>query len=113
MHDLSKAERRAIRELAGLAYERELAGELAKLRASFDAWVAGERTPFELEQVIHQFHDGVSRQLFNRYSSGSSLPHAVAAAVLRGTISVDEIPEPARKHLDRLVALLSEVAREE
>jgi hypothetical protein len=66
VHDLSKAERRAIRELAGLAYERELAGELTKLRASFDAWVAGERTPFELEQVIHQFHDGVSRQLFNR-----------------------------------------------
>jgi hypothetical protein len=62
VHDVSKAERRAIRELAGLAYERELAGELTKLRASFDAWVAGQMTPFELEQVIHQFHDGVSRR---------------------------------------------------
>jgi hypothetical protein len=113
MHDLSKTARRAIRELAGLAYERELAGELTKLRAEFDAWIAGEMTPFELEQVIHQFHDGVSRRLYNRYSSGSPLPHAVAAAVLRGTISVDEIPEPARKPLDRIMALLSEAGQED
>jgi len=111
VHDLSKAERRAIRELAGLAYERELAGELTKLRASFDAWIAGQMTPFDLEQIIHQFHDGVARQLYNRYSSGSTLPHAVAAAVLRGTISVAEIPEPARKHLERLTALLAEAAQ--
>lgn len=113
VQDLSKAERRAIRELASLAYERELAGELTKLRASFDGWVAGEMTPFELEQVIHRFHDGVSRKLYNRYSSGSMLAHAVAAAVRRGTISVEEIPEPAREHLDRLIALIPEVAREE
>ena len=113
MHDLSKMARRAIRELAGLAYERELAGELTKLRAAFDAWMAGQMTPFELEQVVHQFHDGVSRQLYNRYSSGSTLPHAVAAAVLRGTISVNEIPEPARKQLDRIMALLSEVGEKE
>ena len=84
------------RELAGLAYERELSAELTKLREQFDAWDAGQMTPFELEQAIHQFHDGVSRQLYNRYSSGSTLPHAVAAAIMNGTISVAEIPEPAR-----------------
>src|SRR5687767_543356 len=112
MHDLPKASRRAIRELSGLAYERELTAELAKLRTQFDAWTAGQMTPFELEQAIHQFHDGVSRQLFNRYTSGSMLPHAVAAAVVRGTISVAEIPQPARKQLDRLIALISEVPQE-
>ena len=113
MQDLSKAARRAIRELSGVAYERELAGELAKLRIKFDAWTAGEITPFELEQAIHEFHDGVSRQLFNRYSSGSMLPHAVAAAVVRGTVAVAEIPQPARKQLDRIIALISDVAEEE
>jgi hypothetical protein len=104
MHDLSKAVRRVIRELAGLAYERELTAELTKLRAEFDAWSAGQITPFELQQIIHEFHDGVSRQLFNRYTSGSKFPHVVAAAVMRGTISVAEIPDPARKQLDRLIA---------
>ena len=113
MQDLSKAARRAIRELAGLAYERELAGELTKLRTQFDAWAGGQITPFELEQIIHQFHDGVSRQLYNRYSSGSTLPHVVAAAVLRGTLSVTEIPEPARKQLERLIALHSGEGQEE
>lgn len=113
MHDLSKAARRAIRELAGLAYERELAGELTKLRGQFDAWSAGQMTPFELEQFVHQFHDSVSRHLYNRYSSGSTLPHVVAAAVLRDTISAAETPEAAREHLDRMIALLSGIAEEE
>lgn len=113
MDDLSKAVRRAIRELAGLAHERELAAELTKLRAEFEAWSAGQITPFELQQVIHEFHDGVSRQLYNRYTSGSTLPHVVAAAVVRGTISVAEIPEPARKQLDRLIERLSEAGLEE
>lgn len=113
MHDLPKAARRAIRDLASLAYERELADELTKLHAKFDAWNAGQMTPFELEQVVHQFHDGVSRQLYNRYASGTTLPHEVAAAVLRGTISPAEIPEAAREQLDRLITLLAEAAQDE
>src|SRR4051794_16931206 len=113
MHDLSKAARRAIRELADLAHERELAAELTKLRASFDAWIAGQITPFELEQIIHRFHEGVSRQLYNRYSSGSTLPHVVAVAIMRGTIAAPEIPEPARKHLDHLVEVFNAMTREE
>ena len=113
MHDLPKAARRAIRELAGLAYERELAAELAKLRVEFDAWAAGDMNAFELEQAIHRFHHGVARELYNRYAPGSTLPHAVAASIMRGTISSTEIPAPAREHLDRLVAVFSELAREE
>ena len=113
MHNLPKAARRAIRELASLAYERELAAELAKLRVEFDTWAAGEMNAFELEQAIHHFHHGVARELYNRYSPGSTLPHAVAAAIMLGTICSTEIPAPAREHLDRLVAVFSEFAREE
>jgi hypothetical protein len=113
VHDLPKAARRAIRELAGLAHERELAAELRRLRCDFDAWAADEMNAFELEQAIHRFHDGVARELYNRYSPGSTLPHAVAAAIMRGTISPTEIPAPAREHLDHLVAMLSELARVE
>jgi hypothetical protein len=113
MHELPKAARRAIRELASLAYERELVVELRKLRCDFDAWTADEMNAFELEQAIHRFHDGVARELYNRYSPGSTLPHAVAAAIMRGTISSTEIPEPAREHLDHLVAMISELSREE
>jgi hypothetical protein len=113
MDDLPKAARRTIRELADLAYERELAVELAKLRVEFDAWAAGGMTAFELEQAIHRFHQGMARELYNRYSAGSTLSHAVAAAILRSTIFWGEIPAPAREHLERLVAVFSELAREE
>jgi hypothetical protein len=38
MRDLPKATRKAVRELASLAYERELSIELSKLRGKFDEW---------------------------------------------------------------------------
>jgi hypothetical protein len=38
VQDLPKATRKAIRELAPLAYERELSIELSKLRDKFDEW---------------------------------------------------------------------------
>jgi hypothetical protein len=110
MQDHRNEARRAIRGLADLAYERELARELAKVRANFNIWSAGQMTSVELAELVHQFHDGVSRQLYNRYSAGSTLSHAVAMAVVRGTISATEIPELARKQLDQLIALFSEIA---
>jgi hypothetical protein len=42
---LTKGQRRAIAELAGIAHERELSAELAKLEADFERWRAGEIDP--------------------------------------------------------------------
>jgi hypothetical protein len=112
MHDLPKAVRRAVRELAGVAYERELAAELAKMRSEFDAWTAGKVSPFDLERTIHKFHNGIARDLYNRYAQGSTLPHAVAIAIVHGTLSMDEVPEPARQHLEHWVAVFTQLEEE-
>jgi hypothetical protein len=60
---------------------------------------------FELEQAIHAFHNGAARELFNRYSSGAMLDHAVAGAVIRGVVQENELPEIAREYILRLVAV--------
>jgi hypothetical protein len=105
MRDLQKAARKAIRELATLAYERELSIELSILRGKFDEWQRDVIDAFALEQAIHAFHNGAARELFNRYSPGAMLDHAVAGAVIRGALQENELPEIAREHILRLVAV--------
>lgn len=105
MRDLSKPVRKAILDLAALAYERELSTELSKLRVKFDAWERGETDAFELERAIHAFHNGAARELFNRYSSESMQDHVVAHAVIGGVILESEVPEIARDHISGLVAI--------
>ncbi len=90
--DYSKAIKRRIRELAGLAYERSLSAALADLDSEFARWRQGQCDAFELEECIHKFHDGVARDLWKKYSpqAGAMLDFCVAEAIVTGKISVEE-----------------------
>jgi len=50
-----KVQRRRLRELAELAYERELSRELSDLEAEFGRWRSGETNAFDLSEAIHGF----------------------------------------------------------
>jgi len=102
MTDPAKALKRAVRDLAAMAHERELTSALESLHHQFSSWRNGEIGPFDLTDAIHRFHNGIARDLYNRYSSGAILEAAVAAAMIRGTISEAEIPEVARERLAQL-----------
>jgi len=110
MPELTKAAKRAMREMATVAYGRQLTAELNKVRRKFEAWDRGEIDAFELEQVIHRFHNGTARTLFNRYNSGGQLDHIVAAAVLDGILEEDEIPEAAREQVQYIVDVIRSIA---
>jgi hypothetical protein len=105
MHNLPKAAWKAVRQLASLAYERELSAELVRLQGKFDEWRREVIDAFELERAIHDFHNGSARELFNRYSGSAMLDHAVAGAVISGVIGEDEVPEIAREHIIRIVGV--------
>lgn len=104
---LTKAQRRRIRELARMAYERDLAGELSRLEAEFRRWRSGEIDAFELSEVIHRFHQGPSRELFVRYDR-PSLMWSVAHALHRGVITPEEAGADVRELLARHLAFLRE-----
>jgi len=87
--DLTKSQRRRIRELAGIAYDRELSRELTALEKEFARWRSGVITAHDLDERIHQFHQGPNRQLFTTYTGGA-VELAVAAAIANGVISEAE-----------------------
>jgi hypothetical protein len=87
----TKANRRRLRELAGVAYTRELGAELSKVEEGFARWRRGEIDPFELSEQIHRFHNGISRDLYVTYRDLP--PHlSVARAVAYSILERTEIP---------------------
>jgi len=101
--DLTKSQRRAIRELAALAHDRELLVELAKLHDAFARWRSGELDPHELNDIIHAFHQGPSRKLFSHYTDSDPII-PVAAAIVRGVLSEAEVPEGVLPALSSTIA---------
>lgn len=95
----AKANKRKLRELAGVAYARELGAELSKLETEFTKWRSGSIDPFELSDRIHRFHGGVSRDLYSLYSR---LPpsHSVARALALQVLQESEVPSEILEALE-------------
>ena len=103
MRETPKRIKRLLREWASVAHDRDLREALADLRAHFDRLDRGEITPFELNDVIHNFHDGTSRDIWKRYASNMLEP-AVASAVVAGVIVKEELPPELVEHLASTIA---------
>ncbi|MFZ2357682.1 MAG: hypothetical protein WAW67_07695 [Candidatus Omnitrophota bacterium] len=84
----TKLERKELRRLAGLAYERELAKALEAIEEKFRQWKKNRITAFELSDHIHEFHNGISRDLWSFYTTGHvelSVKHAIAEGIILET----------------------------
>ena len=100
--ELTKKQRKHIREMANIAYEREMAAALDKLLMSLQKWKQGEKTPFDLDGEIHQYHNGTARELYKQYATGDP-DMAVLLALSRGTLKIEELSEDCRSFFqDRL-----------
>jgi len=91
MEPITRRESKDLRRLAGIAYDRELGRELARLETSFADWRAGRLSSHDVSGAIHAFHDGVARDLwvlYNRIDPSSTVPRAVVA----GLLAESEVP---------------------
>ena len=83
-----KASRRKTRKLADQAYEEELGRALAPLAEAFERWKVGAASSVEISDLIHEFHEGPSRQLRGTYTAlKSDALVARAVALAKGTRS--------------------------
>lgn len=102
--EYSKGELKQLKRLADEAYARELATALRELRQQFDAWEASSISPFALSDAIHEFHDGVARDLWKSYQPRFAAI-LVESALERGVLTDADVPEALRGKLaaNRLV----------
>lgn len=101
---LTKAQMKEVRKLAGVAYERELAKAARDLRDQFDSWQRGEMDVFELNERIHQFHNGVSRDLYKQYAMGQASWN-LAAAIRNDVVKESEVNPLIYENLKSLIEI--------
>ena len=93
MTKLTKKQRKQAAELLKLAHERELSEALAVLETSFQRWRAGEISAADLDNLIHEHHQGPSRKIWKMYSSATDWEIGLPGAIHRGYLKVEDFPE--------------------
>lgn len=107
MRRYTKAQRKKLRELAGIANERELDKEMEKLYRHFEGWRKKEICCFELNDLIHKFHQGPSRDIWKMYTY-SDPDTAVSRAVALDLLKKEEIPENLLDILDLKIGFFTD-----
>jgi len=102
MKDPPKAVKHLVREWAAIAHDRELGHALLELRTEFDRWQRGEITAADLNDLIHQFHEGASREIWTRYATNHLEP-AIGSAVAAGILRREELPEELLRQIAGLI----------
>jgi hypothetical protein len=111
-YPFTKAQKREIRRLAGLAYERELAKAAGELQSEFERWRGGEIDVFALNDHIHKFHDGASRDLYKRYVMGEA-KWSLAAAIARGIVQESKVDPVILESLRSVIDLIRQMSQED
>jgi len=98
----TRKEKAELRKIANEAWASELSSELEKLFEDFCTWTDNGMSAFDLTDQIHEFHNGVSRELYKQYTV---LPPeiAVARAIVLGIASEKSIDSPLLEKLQPLI----------
>jgi hypothetical protein len=102
MQEVPKRIRRLVREWAGVAHDRDLRKALSELRAHFDRWDRSEIDSFELNELVHRFHQDIAQEIWKRYAT-THLEPAVAAAIAAGVLRKEELPAELVQHIAGLI----------
>src|SRR6266566_884905 len=102
MQEVPKQIKRLVREWAGIAHDRDLRKALSELRLQFDRWDRGEIDSFELNDLVHRFHEDRAREIWRRYAT-THLEPAVASAVAAGMLRKEELPAELLRHIAGLI----------
>ncbi len=109
---LTKKQKTELRRLAGVAHEQELSVAMDELEAEFGRWRKGEISVFDLNERIHKFHHGISRELYTRYDPRDA-EMIIPGAIARGTIREDEVDPALLQNLSDLIEFVKSRQRDD
>jgi hypothetical protein len=104
--EFNRREKSELRNLSGEAWAEELSEALLELYEDFGKWAEDSLSPFDLNDKIHEFHNGKSRELYVRYSSRPEIE--VARAIAKGYISEGEVSESLLEKLRSSIEFFAE-----
>jgi hypothetical protein len=90
---ITNSQRKHLWTLSETAYERELSQAIGELHVRFQEWQEGNVSTWDLNQEIHEFHDGRSRDLYKFYVMAHDPLFRVVSALANNIIDIDEVPE--------------------
>jgi len=100
MSDLPKKLKKEINSLIEIAYSRELDKNIGQLAQKFDAWRKNEIDSWTLNDFIHTFHDGESRELYKKYNIKPN-EFLVAQCLKDGYLNTSELSDELLKLTSR------------
>jgi hypothetical protein len=104
MSELTKSEKKAVRELLGEAHEAEIASALIKVEEALREWRRGEILPSEVSERIHAVHKE-TQEIFKTYNYLDPLL-AVARAVTFEFIKLANVPDSLQARVIELETLV-------
>ena len=85
---------------------------LGALATKFDEWKAGRMSSADLHAAIHDYHNGIGREIWKRFSTNNpKMPLAHAVAV--GLVSKESLPAEVLEHIEPMVEFFQEQERSE
>ncbi len=69
--EFNRREKSELRALSAEAWAEELSEALLELYEDFGKWAEDSLSPFDLNDKIHEFHNGKSRELYLAWPTGS------------------------------------------
>ncbi len=109
MTDLTKGQKKHLRELAAKCYEKEMSAALNELNKHFKKWESKEITTWDLDEKIHHHYKGKSRDLYKFYEQLNDPRIAVARAIANEIIAIEEVRDDCRPILERTVEYYNEM----
>ena len=105
--NITKKQKKHLRELAGKAYERDLARCLEALKNGFVRWEADEIDVWALNDKIHDYHDNVARELYKSYVMINDPVLSVAFGIKQGVVDINEVSEECKPLLLNMLSLFN------
>ena len=108
--DLTKADKKRVRQPAGIAWERELRSEILGIAVAINEMETSSLSPFDVNDRIHRFHHGASRDMYKQYSQ--SLPWAgVCRAYIDRVLTDDDLVDASDEIRDGIGGFAASIAR--
>ena len=95
--------------MARRCYEKEMSLALQDLYKNFKKWENNEISAWDLNDKIHEHHNGTARDLYKIYELSNDSKIIVSRAVVKGIITIDEVQEDCRHLLARFIEGMSDL----